>query len=426
MTEKLPKNVTLAIFAVSISWFFWGPADAYFTLFIESFGASVSQIGFLLSLKNLMPIFISIPVGLLADRISSRKIVLWMLICYIPIILTYFMAGVRMSLMLLIFALLVESAVKVTRNIALDTYIKEVTPRHLSIKALALNQGFTVGLWGIGLAFGGILVMYLEFHQLFLVALIGVIIKIFVFLRITEPILEKKEVTHTFKEKCVRGFEHLRNLDVRVRYLMMLTFLSGLLFHSISFLSLFAKELNFGFPTIGFLMGLIYSSFFFAIPLHAVTNRIGPFASMALGQAIMAISVLVAFLCAEIFPFVIFIAFFVSRVAFQLILPPRNGIIATLTPKNMQGEISGIQRFTISIANVLSALFLGSIGASFGIRYIYLVTAIAYGLMAICYVSLMIHYEHSVRHIKLTAQKSLLSRFHVDVYQHSPSIELKR
>lgn len=414
----IPRDVKITIWAIAISWFFWGPADAYFSLYLKEFGSSYSQIGWLVSLGKLIPIFIAIPIGILADRFSSRKILLWSLFLYLSVPVLYFYAGTFSLIIILIVAILVNSILRLIRDVGIQTYIKEKTPAKLSVKVWSSHEAITMGFWGLGMIGGGLLVAHFSLSQLFLFVLVGILTQILMFLRTSEPVknFQKRHLqVHrlSLRARILRGVRHLWIVDQKVRYMLLVTFLSGLTVGSVDvFLVLFAVELDFGIASIGILMGAIYSSFFLAIPMNRITRKIGRFHSMYVGQFIMALTMVAVFFFSESVWWILFIAFFSHWAAFMLVKPVCNGIIAAYTPPDMQGEMSGIQIFVLTLANFLGAIIFGYVGEIFGLKWIFGVIGVIYFVMAVVFVWLMLRYEHTVKHVKVHPHQSDLTMLH--------------
>lgn len=429
--KKMPSDVRWAIIAIAISWFFWGPIDGYYAIYLKNFNLDYSEIGWLLSMNKIISLAIAIPVGILADKFSARKMVLASLFGYLAMPLLYYYAGLTNSIIFAIIAILSIGILKVVRNVSMDTYIKEQTPPKLSGEVWAFHDGFIPFMWSVGVVAGSLLIMYFKIYELFLLVIIGILIKIGIFYRLSEAKkISKKKLHHIHKksllERMKRGFKHFMSLDSKILFLLLLTFLSGLFSGNLdSFLALYAENADYGMATIGFLVGFVNLAFVFAMPFTKITNKIGKFTSMAVGQMFMAFFMALVFFFGNQYFFVVLLGFFFHWLAFQLVRPARNGTIAAHTPYDMQGEMTGIQLLILAVANMLGAVLFGYISDYFGIQYIFLVVTIAYIAMAGMFWIMKGRYEHTVKHVKIEPHGSLLSRFHIDFLPHSLTHDAK-
>ena len=424
--DKIPKDALWAIIGISISWFFWGPADAYYSLFLKDFGADYSQIGWLTSLGTLIPFILAIPVGIMADKFSARKLVIFSLIAYLAIPTAFYFAGVFESLKLLVITIAVGSILHIIRNVSMITYVRENTPPELSVRTMALYESLTVGFWGLGLVAGGFLVLYFGFAELFLFALIGIAIKLFIFYRLSEP---KKQIhlhfphlkKMSFKKRVSRGINHLKTLDIRVWSMIVLTFFCALTIGTFDiFRTLLIADLDFGIMTVGVVLGAIYSAKFFIAPINKYAMRFGKFGAMSIGFFILSILMMIIVFFGHISIFVILGGFFCQVLVFSAFVKSfRNGIITAFTPKDMQGEMSGIQEFIISLGNFLGAIIFGYTADFFGLNSIFFISGILFLILSGAMFLLWVHYEHTVKHVPVHPHGTLISMLHIDQLGHS-------
>ena len=82
--KKIPGDVKLLTWATTVRWIGWGVVEALVPIFLLSFAKSYAETGLLSSMYDIAFI-ISLPfVGLLADKISSRTILILGMILCIP------------------------------------------------------------------------------------------------------------------------------------------------------------------------------------------------------------------------------------------------------------------------------------------------------------------------------------------------------
>ena len=404
-TTKIPKDVKWAIWGLSISWLFWGPADAFWGLYLHSFGDSYTQVGWLISAGKILAILVAIPFGILADRFSARKVVLWATALIIPLMLAFYIAGLYGSVSVLIVALLAHGILRMLRNIGVYTYIKEGTPLQQSVHAWALFKSSSVGIWAIGMALGAIAILFFEVHELFLIVIIGLLIRLCIYYMISDPQktfhTEYPEVHALSFIKRVRwGMTKLRELDARVWYMIVYTFFIGVVIGNFDvFIALFAEDLQFSKAHIALLLGVTNGAFLFGMPMYRLTKNMGKFTRMIMGEGLLLLVFVSIFLFVGTYPVVLFGLVFLYGIARTISHPVREGVLAAFTPKPMQGEISGIQWASMRIGNILGALLFGVVSDVFGLAHVFLSSGVLYGVIIIGLVLLGIKYEKHIRDV---------------------------
>lgn len=420
--SSIPKDVKFAMVAIAISWFFWGPIDAYYSLFLKSFGMNYSQIGWLLSLLEIVCMGVTLVYGLFSDKFSARKTLLFVLVGYMIVPLMFFYAGMSLIVTLLIVSIISMGILKQIRNISMTTYIKENTPNDMTTRVWTFYEILVSGLWSLGLILGGILVIFFEIYYLYLLVIIGVFIKFIFFLRVSEPTkpIVEKHAKIPLKDKVKSHVKALLNLDSEVHYMLFLCFAFQFCLGSIaSFLVLFVTELNFGLFSIGLLLGFIYSSYFFTYNIGVISSRLGNITSMLFGTFVMVISMLFVYYFYESYWWVVFIGFFAHYMAYLFIRPIRNGIIAAMTPSHMQGEISGLQFFFLSLGTSSGAIFFGFVGELYGLVYIFPTAGLVYFMIFLLIIHLKFKYEKTVSKIDVHPHGSFFSMFNIGHLGHS-------
>jgi MFS family permease len=88
----LDRDVTRLFWALSIFNFGFGLYAYLFTIYLEDLGATAFQIGLLVGVQGLLRIAINLPAGVLVERFSRRKIIVWTTLIAVPAALIYAIA----------------------------------------------------------------------------------------------------------------------------------------------------------------------------------------------------------------------------------------------------------------------------------------------------------------------------------------------
>jgi len=404
----LPKNTFWTIFAFGVMCFFWGPADAYFAIYLKSFSDSYTMVGFLSSLAKLIPLFIAVPIGIYADRSPAQRIALYGVIGMLIYTLGYYLAGITGSLALLSATLLFNGIANIVRNVGMETYIKETVSGGKAASAFSY-LGVMNALWGAGFLLGAVLIAFVDITLFFIIALIGVIFMTVVYARLPNardgfhvryPILDKQPMLKRLK----RGWMNLRKMDARALHMFWLSFVCAMTVGVIDmFVALFIDDLGLSLALVGVVGGGSYIALLCAPQITAYSKKsIGVFAAMAIGLLVMIFTMAIFYFFAAQSIYILIACVAVHHLFFwSLVKSVRNGVLTTFTPKDMQGEVTGIQMTLLTLANLLGALLFGVIGDIWGLAFIFVVMIALYVCMFVG-----VSYLHVVYH-KRTSHHSI-------------------
>jgi len=428
--DKIPEDVKWVIAWIAISWLFWWPADAYFSLFLKEFWSSYAQIWWLIAFSKFIPLLISIPMWLIADKFSARRLVIWSLVAYLAIPVVFFMAWLEQSIFILLIAIIVNGLMKTVRNIAMDTYIKEKTPKDLSVKVMSVYNWITTWFWWLWLILWWFLVAYFWFHELFLLACFWIFIKLFIFLKVSEvknPVQFKIHFPQihkmTFSEKFKRWFTEFFKVDFRVMAMLIVSFFTGATIWVMDvFMVLFIEDLNQWLAIIWFVMWWVYASSFLVLPINKLARRFWKFVWIVIWLLIMAICMSVVALYSESSMIILFAAFFVHMLIFaSLVKSTRNWIIAAFTPRHMQWEISWVQNTILVLWNLVWAAWFWIAWDAYWLSSVFWISAFIYLALALFMFYLWIKYEHTVKHVKFQEHWNILTMMHIwDIWHALP------
>jgi len=169
--KDLPYGVRVFAWARAIRWIGWGFGETLLPVFIILFSKSFAEAGFFSSSVDIAGL-ISLPfIGLWADKVPARRLILWSLILYPIVGASYFLAG---ALGLSIYVVIARVANGVTwelENVGIETYYRRIIDRTHIAASFGYIETWSHAAWIAAALVGMVLVQFFPIYDLlFLIA----------------------------------------------------------------------------------------------------------------------------------------------------------------------------------------------------------------------------------------------------------------
>ena len=166
--HPLPHGIRLLAYARAIRWVGWGFGEALIPVFIVSFSHTFAQMGLFSSTVKLAAL-ISLPViGMMADRMPAKHLVLASLVLYPLVGINYFLAGSLVSAVFIVLARAINGVTWELENVGIETYYRR-TAHHTKIATLfGYLDTWSNAAWIFAALVGMGLVSFIPIHYLFL------------------------------------------------------------------------------------------------------------------------------------------------------------------------------------------------------------------------------------------------------------------
>lgn len=128
MSEENRRGVHIIAFARMVRWIGWGFGEPLLPLFMAMFAATFAGAGFIRSTYDIVTLLALPVIGLLADRYPARTLILFSLLLYPLVGLSYFLAGVTGFAVFVIFARVINGGLWGLESLAVDTYYRRMVP----------------------------------------------------------------------------------------------------------------------------------------------------------------------------------------------------------------------------------------------------------------------------------------------------------
>lgn len=149
--KGLPKPILRVILAMGIYSFGWGPADAFFSVFLSTFTDDFSTIGFFKTLAALGGAIVLLPLGDLLDRVRHDIIMRFAFLMYVLIGIAYYISGEWLLTPLLMVTLLVHGTMAAILWASAEATLREQSDDDNSSLVFGLHATVHHTLFAIGM-----------------------------------------------------------------------------------------------------------------------------------------------------------------------------------------------------------------------------------------------------------------------------------
>ncbi len=159
--SEIPHGIKLLTLSRTIRWFGWGFGETLIPVFIISFSSSFTGAGVISSSLDFV-FLLALPfVGVLADAISSKALLVVGVVLYMFIGVSYYLAGVTGLILFLMLPRIINGVSYCIDTVGTDTYIRRMAPRHLVASAFGFMASWANFGWLVSALVGVYLVQFI-------------------------------------------------------------------------------------------------------------------------------------------------------------------------------------------------------------------------------------------------------------------------
>ena len=163
---RLPHGVRLFAWVRAIRWFGWGFGESLLPIFILSFSHTFAEAGLFSSTVEIVSLM-SLPIiGMWADRVPAKRLVLWSLILYPLVGLGYLLAGSFGLALFIVLARAVNGFTWELENVGVATYYRRVIDRRNIAASFGYLDTWTNLAWIAAAILGMLLISFMSIHYL--------------------------------------------------------------------------------------------------------------------------------------------------------------------------------------------------------------------------------------------------------------------
>ena len=165
-SPSLPDGVRIFTWVRAIRWLGWGLGGPLLPVFIMAFSQTFAEAGLFSSTVDIVSL-ISLPIiGVWADRVPVKRLVLWSLILYPLVGLGYLLAGILGLAIFVVFARAINGFTWELENVGIATYYRRVISRNKIATSFGYLDTWSNLAWIFGALTGMFLVSFMPIHYL--------------------------------------------------------------------------------------------------------------------------------------------------------------------------------------------------------------------------------------------------------------------
>lgn len=224
--ENENKGINLLTKVTSIRWFGWGLGETFLPVLFLMMSNSFLGTGFLSAVYNFVFLF-SVPfAGYLADRIKIKYLIIFGLIMYTFIGISYFLAGFTGMIIFLVIAMALNGISYSFDQVGRETYFMRHTSKKEESEVFGRFDKITMFFWLLAVLIGLFLVKYVPIHWLLFAIAPTSVISLLLVLRLKERGKKRSNFENPYKKMLneFKGFnKNLRTLAVIVFFFKMMS-----------------------------------------------------------------------------------------------------------------------------------------------------------------------------------------------------------
>ncbi len=340
--------------------FGWAFVAPIFNIRINEVTGSLFLSGIIIGMWGLVRLFTDIPVGMLNDKFSSKRLIQISFLGYIVITLLYVYVGSFAEIFLLRFfhsiigSFLWISSWTYTRRISVGAHASERVSLWYSIRSLPNI---------IGPLIGGLVITLINWEfSFYLLSLF----MLFCFLY-TSFKLDKLKVKHNVKRDIKTELRHFfknRGLALRISSLTIIYVIIAGIYGN--YLPLFMQDRGFNIEQISIVIGLAASIpwFIFSVPVGIIGDKYGKRWPIFFGLIMSGITLSLIFSVNSLFD--ILLATFIIQTGLVFVTVALNSKVTDLFPKGEEGSITGIYEVMKDIGVIIGPVLGGYLAQTLG------------------------------------------------------------
>jgi MFS family permease len=376
---SLPNGVRLFAWVRAIRWFGWGFGESLLPIFILSFSHTFAEAGLFSSTAEIVSLM-SLPViGMWADRIPAKRLVLWSLILYPLVGLGYLLAGVFGLAVFIVFARAVNGVTWELENVGVATYYRRVIDRSNIATSFGYLDTWTNLAWIAAAMLGMFLISIVPIHYLLFAIAPFSFIAYFIALKAPKdsPISNAETLYSSI-------FAYVKSLGAWRTWTLHFWLLGFIVFFS----SIINALISFFIPITAYLAGanlpmVVLLGIFGALPalfgyiLGLIADRQNRYVLIAF--SLFCVAIIAIWLAAIHAYWLKLSAVFLLGIILELLYVVQSSLITTLGPANTYGKRGSAFESISTLGDLVAPLILGVALDALGFSNV----AIAIGAVAI-------------------------------------------
>ena len=174
--QSLTRGARVLAWARSVRWIGWGFGESLLPIFIATFSNTFAEMGLFSSTVDIASL-LSLPIiGLWADKVPARRLILWSLALYPLVGIAYFLAGAWGMAIFIVIARIANGITWELENVGIETYYRRSIDSRKMSSSFGYIESWSHIAWIAAALLGILLIRFFPIHYLlFLIAPFSVI-----------------------------------------------------------------------------------------------------------------------------------------------------------------------------------------------------------------------------------------------------------
>jgi len=358
--SSLPEGVRIFTWVRAIRWVGWGFGESLLPVFILMFSKTFAEMGLFSSAVDITSLICLPIIGLWADKVSAKRLILLSLFLYPLVGIGYFLAGVLGMAAFVVFARVANGVTWELENVGIETYYRRTADVSRMASSFGYLDMWSHVAWIVAALVGMGLVFFMPIHYLLLGIVPFSIVAYIIALR--APNDKVRSSVETEKVSLLRSYgktvSEWRTWSAQLWLLGALVLFSAV----VSSLMYFFVPID-AYQTGANLPMVVLITIFGSIPA-LFGYKIGRIADTKNNYALVAIGLIgvaVVSLGLFVFPYYWFklVAILLMGVILEMFWVVESNLITTLGPAETYGRRGGAFEIIVVLGDLVAPLILG-------------------------------------------------------------------
>jgi MFS family permease len=357
--SSLPHGVRLFAWIRAIRWFGWGFGESLLPVFIMSFSHTFAEAGLFSSTVEVVSL-ISLPfIGMWADRMPAKRLVLSSLILYPLVGLGYLLAGIFGMAVFVVLARAANGFTWELENVGVATYYRRVIDRRKIATSFGYLDTWTNLAWIAAAILGMFLISFMPIHYLlFAIAPFSVVAYLIALKAPKDPIVPDGGILQASILGYVKSISAWLTWTANFWLLGVIVFFSSVISALITFfipITAYLAGANLPMVVLLGIFGAIPA--LFGYPLGLIADRRNRFVLISL--SLFCIAIITVWLGVIHSYWLILSCVLLLGVILELLYVIQSSLITTLGPANTYGKRGSAFECISTFGDLVAPLLLG-------------------------------------------------------------------
>ena len=393
--NNLPRGVRLIAWARTTRWVGWGFAESLIPLLIFSFSDTFAEAGLFQSTVEIASLLALPIIGVLADRIPSKYLIIGSLALYPLVGLSYFLVGALGLAVFIVVARAINGFTWELENIGASTYYRRATDHSNLASSFGYIETWSHVGWIAAALIGMMMIRFVPIHYLLLLIAPTSIIALFIVWRIPKDSIvsggdgKKLSLTRSYRDIAKEWLKW----DSQLWLLGAIVLFSGVVETLMWFfipIDAYIQGVN---PALVILLGIAGATpSLFGYVFGRLADHNNQYRLMAIGLVfVAAIMIMLAMFPAYIFKL---LASFLLGVLLELFYIIQQSLVTVLGPSETYGRRGGAFEIIVTLGSLTAPLIIGITLDIIGFANVSLVIAATSVVLAVLYFSIKSKNKH--------------------------------